>query len=69
MAVLGIETPIFNCKNSECDSLLFEEVEIKSFITNGKRVAENTSTKALKCTKCGKYHYLSDEYDIIEEQA
>ena len=36
MAVFGIETPIFNCKNNECDSLLFEEVEIKSFINNRK---------------------------------
>lgn len=68
MAVFGIETPIFECDNDSCGSLLFEEVEIKSFITNGKKVAENTSKKALKCIKCGAYHHLSDEYDIIKEQ-
>lgn len=63
----GIETPIFTCRNEECDSVLFEEVEIKSYITNSKKVSENTSTKALKCIKCGKYHDISEEYDIIEQ--
>ncbi len=68
MAVFGIETPIFECRNNDCNSLLFEEVEIKSYITNGNKVAENTSTKAIKCITCGTYQHLSDEYDIIKEQ-
>ena len=53
MAIYGIETPVFTCKNQECDSVLFEEVEIKSYLTDNKRVSENTSTKSLKCIKCG----------------
>ena len=49
MAVFNmIETPLFTCRNNECGNVLFEEVEIKSYITNGKKVSENTSTKALK---------------------
>lgn len=68
MAVFDmIETPLFACRNEECDSVLFEEVEIKSYITNNKKVSENTSAKALKCIKCGKYHDISEEYDIIEQ--
>lgn len=67
MAIYGIETPVFTCKNQECDSVLFEEVEIKSYLTDNKRVLENTSTKSLKCIKCGTYHDISEEYDIIEQ--
>ena len=68
MAVFDIiEAPLFSCKNKECSSVLFEEVSIKSYIVNNKKVSENTSTKALKCIKCGKYHDISEEYDIIEQ--
>lgn len=68
MAVFDmIETPLFTCRNKECNSVLFEEVEIKSYITNNKKVSKNTSTKALKCIKCGEYHDISEEYDIIEQ--
>lgn len=67
MAVFGIETPLFVCNNNGCTSLLFEEVEVKSYITNNKKVAENTTSKALRCAKCGTYHNLSDEYDILEQ--
>ena len=43
MAVFDmIETPLFTCRNKECNSVLFEEVEIKSYITNNKKVSENT---------------------------
>ena len=68
MAVFDIiEAPLFSCKNKECNSVLFEEVSIKSYIVNNKKVSENTSTKALKCIKCRKYHDISEEYDIIEQ--
>lgn len=65
MAVFGIEDNIFRCR--KCDNVFFEEVEIKTYITNSKKVGENTSSKAIKCIKCGEYHELSDEYDIIEQ--
>ena len=67
MAVFGIETPIFSCRREGCNSVLFEEVEIKSYLTDVKKVSENTSNKALRCIKCREYHDLSEEYDIIEQ--
>ena len=66
MALFGIETPIFKCR--KCDSVFFEEVEVKSYITDDMKVSEIESKKAIKCIECGEYHYLSDEYDIIDEE-
>ena len=65
MAVYGIEDDIFKCR--KCNNVLFEEVEIKSYITDNKKVSPNTSTRAIKCIKCGEYHDISEEYDIIEQ--
>lgn len=65
MAVFGIEDNIFRCKG--CGDVFFEEVEVKSFATNNVKVQENTKTKAIRCVNCGKYHPISDEYDLIEQ--
>lgn len=68
MAVFDmIEKPLFVCRNKDCDNVLFEEIEIKSYITNNKKVSEYTSAKALRCIKCGAYHDISEEYNIIEQ--
>lgn len=65
MAVFGIEDNLFRCR--KCDNIFFEEVDIKSYVTDDKKIAENTSTKSIKCIKCGEYHDISEEYDIIEQ--
>ena len=65
MAIFGIEDDIFKCR--KCNNVLFEEIEIKSFVTNNIKVSPNTAAKSLKCIKCGEYHDISEEYDIIEQ--
>ena len=61
---LFLNEKFFQC---DCGCCLFEETEIKSYYTDDKKVSEATSTKALKCIECGKYHDISDDYDIIEQ--
>lgn len=62
---LFLTDEIYKCE--KCGERLFEEVEVKSYITNGEKISENTSNKAIKCVNCGHYHNISDDYDLVEQ--
>lgn len=59
-----LDAKLFACK--ECNCNLFEEVEIKSYITDDIKVKENTNNVALKCIQCGAYHNINDDYEIVK---
>ena len=67
MALFGIETLVFKCENENCDSIHFEEVDVKSYLIEDDILSIAATSKKIKCIKCGAYYDIDENYKLIRE--